>query len=85
MGFRALVALNAYCFGIVRDQLTTQVLLSFFPVLLIVIFLPRLIGGAIAVAIFQKGNTALYNENMESLAKAATESICAAGPSQWIV
>ena len=59
--------------------------LKFFPVLLIGIFLPRLIGGAIAVAIFQKGNTALYNENMESLAKAATESICAAGPSQWIV
>eukprot|EP00435_Cladocopium_sp_Y103_P062860 s2528_g24.t1 len=42
---------------------------KFFPVLLIGVFLPRLIGGAIAVAIFQKGNTALYNENMASLVK----------------
>ena len=46
---------------------------KFFPLLIVGIVLPRIIGGAIAVAIFQKGNTALYNENMALLVKAWIE------------
>jgi len=42
---------------------------KFFPLLIVGVVLPRIIGGAIAVAIFQKGNTALYNENMALLVK----------------
>ena len=46
---------------------------KFFPLLIVGVVLPRIIGGAIAVAIFQKGNTALYNENMALLVKAWIE------------
>eukprot|EP00438_Fugacium_kawagutii_P001084 Skav236107 [mRNA] locus=scaffold1166:365205:380963:+ [translate_table: standard] len=45
-------------------------LVKFFPVLVIGVVLPRVVGGAIAVAILQKGSTELYNDNIKTLVKA---------------
>lgn len=45
-------------------------LVKFFPLLVLGVVLPRVIGGAIAVAILQKGNTELYNDNIKTLVKA---------------
>ena len=43
--------------------------IKFLPVLLIGVVLPRLLGGAAAVAIFLKGDTELYKQNLANLVK----------------
>lgn len=43
--------------------------IKFLPVLLIGVVLPRLLGGAAAVAIFLKGDTELYKQNLAHLVK----------------